>query len=174
MVSVEKLLNFLHSERFSWTCLHDLSFVLAYKNLSEAGHFSLCLLPSFPHVKSKGRGRRGLIWEDGMAMMEWPDWAPLYGREFSQHVSVEFVQPLSLGFFLFLTTSLRSMKDGIFNLLKIKPGEVPLREIHSMCHRLAGGKGKVGPHLVPSLLPIRLSKREKKTKRKPWRVNSSC
>lgn len=71
-----------------------------------------------------------------------------------------------MGFFLFLTTSLGSTKDGIFSLLKIKLGKAHLIEMYSICHKLTGGTGKFRIHLIPSLLSISLSKREKTDKNK--------
>lgn len=94
------------------------------------------------------------------------DETPLYGREFSHHVKlVEFVQPLSVGFFLFLTTSLTSTKDVIFNLLEMKPEEVHLIEMHSTCYRMTGGTRKFRLHLILSFLP----REKKRTKIKTWR-----
>ena len=87
--------------------------------------------------------------------------------------TVEFVQPLSLFFFLFLTTSLRSTEDGILNLLDIKPEVVHLTEMHSTCYRMTGGTGRFRLHLIPSFQPINLSERGKKTKIKTWRINSN-
>lgn len=128
----------------------------------------LSLSPSHTSpIQNKGGGAEPGEW---MAMREWMDYIPLYGKVSPAYL-VWIYLAFELGFSLFLTTSLRSTKNGIFSLYwKQTLRRFYLIVINSICYRMTG---KFGPHFILSLLLLDFL-RGKRPKIKPWRVYSSC
>lgn len=139
-----------------------LSFVLAYKNISEAGYFSPCLPSLFPNIKNKGWGGGGTDWFGEVGWQWGSGWIKLHSMGGSSaSMSSWICSAFELGVLLSLTTFLRNTKNWVFNLPEIKPEKVHLIKMHSTCQRMTGGTGKFRPHLIPSLLSISLSERKK-------------